>query len=410
MLKERRIVLGVTGGIAAYKVLELVRLLWKAGHEVQVVMTAHARKLIGPESFAALSGRPVAYDLFPRQRLESKIQNRKSKIEHVDLACWADLVLVAPATANFLGKLATGIADDLLSTILLAVPGTTLESGRVILAPAMNANMWLHPAVQENVAVLAKRGYVIASPDQGELACGTTGPGRLPEPLVLLDLCQAALAGKGALPDLTGLRVLVTAGRTEEPLDPVRIITNRSSGRMGIAICRQFVLARASVRLIAGPVSVPLPAGIAVAGVRTTEEMLGAVLKHLPEADVLVMCAAPADFRPARPSPGKRRDKKLMLELVRTPDILKAVSRTEHHALVVGFSLDPSAARARRKLEEKNLDLVVANDYSTPEADTIKPRLIYAKGRARVLPVMSKEEFGRRLVKEAAMMLERRRR
>lgn len=405
-----RVLLGVTAGIAAYKVLELVRLFRRAGWEVQVVMTAHARRLIGKESFAALSGREVASDLFPRRRLKSTVVSRQSKIEHIELAAWADLVLVAPATANVLGKLAAGIADDLLSTLLLAVPDATLKAGRVVLAPAMNSNMWQHPAVRANLEVLESRGFVIASPGTGELACGTTGPGRLPEPQELFELCRAALAGEERLPDLSGVRVLVTTGRTEEPLDPVRVITNRSSGRLGVEISRMFALARARVRLVAGLTSVPLPADVETVRVRTTGEMLDAVLEWLGETDILVMCAAPADYRPRRPSLKKRHDPKLVLELERTPDILKAVSRAKRRPLVIGFSLDPSVGQARLKLKEKGLDLVVANDYSTPGTGTIRPRLVWGRGRPRTFGTMGKERFARLLVAEAGRLLERKQR
>lgn len=409
MTRPKRILLGVTGGIAAYKTLDLVRLLRKAGYEVQVVMTRHARKLVGPDSFTALTGRQAATELFPKKRPDkSERSDAAATIRHVDLASWADLVLVAPATANILGKLASGIADDLLSTLLLAVPASTLASGRVILAPAMNVNMWFHPSVQHNISLLSGRGYVIASPAKGELACGTTGPGRLPEPQVLFDLCRTALAGR--IPDLSGIRVTITAGRTEEPLDPVRIITNRSSGRMGIALCRQFSLAQARVFLICGSVSVPLPPDIQARRVRTTEEMLAAVLAHLPETDVLVMSAAPADYRPPRVGRNKTHSARFRLELVRTPDILKAVSREQHQALVVGFSLDPAQSRARRKMEKKGLDLIVANDYSTPDSDTIRPVLIRSKGHSTRLPLMKKDEFAARLVKEVAALLKGRRR
>ncbi len=406
MGKAYRVLLGVTGGIAAYKSAELVRLFRKAGHDVQVVMTAHARRLVGPETFAALSGRQVATELFPRKRPDRS--GTRSPLAHVDLASWADLVLVAPATANIIGKLASGIADDLLSTMVLAVPESTLRNGRVILAPAMNANMWLHPSVQANVARLAKLGYVIAGPDRGQLACGMSGPGRMIEPTAIFDICQAALSEAGSLPDLTGIRVLVTAGRTEEPLDPVRVITNRSTGQLGVALCRQFTLSRAQVRLIAGAVSIPLPTDIETEQVRTTEEMLRAVMARLSDTDLLVMCAAPADYRPARVRSKKFHAAKLTLELRRTPDILKTVSAARPRPVLVGFSLDPSTARAQQKLEEKGLDLVVVNGYSTPGSDTITARLVPRQSRTIVLPAMTKEAFARRLVKEVATLLRRR--
>ncbi len=407
-----RVLLGVTGGIAAYKALELVRLFRKAGWDVQVVMTRHSRKLVGPESFSALSGRPVAHELFPRThdarhmtREASSMEREALGVKHIDLAAWADLVVVAPATANILGKLASGIADDLLSTLLLAVPAATLDSGKVILVPAMNTHMWQHPSVQQNVGRLIENGYTIVGPEHGELACGAYGAGRLVDPQTIFRACEFALQEKARIPDLAGKRVLVTAGRTEEPIDPVRIITNRSSGRTGTAIAQAFAAARASVTLIAGPVAVPLPQGMELIRVSTTEQMLKAVLTHIHRADVLVMCAAVADFRPARPARAKHHQNSLELALKRTPDILTNVSRMSHHALVIGFSLDPSVTRARTKLRTKNLDLVVANDYSTPGVETIKATLIAPKAKPRSLPEMPKERFAYRLVAETARLL-----
>ncbi len=406
MTKPSRILLGITGGIAAYKTLELVRLLRKAGHEVQVVMTRHACKLLAPHSFTALTGRPVATKLFPNNKPVGSTLPAGS-VQHIDLASWADLVLVAPATANILGKLAHGIADDLLSTLLLAIPSSTLQAGRVLLAPSMNSNMWLHPAVQDNLALLAKRGYVLIQPTKGELACGTSGPGRLPEPSHLFALCAAALSQK--TPDLAGVRVLLTVGRTEEPLDPVRIITNRSSGKLGAAICRQLILSRAKVRLIAGVVSTPLPE-VETERVRTTAEMLEAVLRHLPETDVLVMCAAPADYRPEKVGKKKLHTPNLQLELVRTPDILQTVSQTEHRALVVGFSLDPDLNRARQKLNAKKMDLIVVNDYATADSDSIQATLLSKQKRLRRFPLLNKNEFAALLLKEIAKLWQERKR
>jgi phosphopantothenoylcysteine decarboxylase/phosphopantothenate--cysteine ligase len=405
-LTPHRVLLGVTGGIAAYKALEVVRLLRKAGWDVQAVMTASARKFVGQESFRALTHNPVASELFPKTR--PRAASRRVAVEHVDLAASADLVVVAPATANIIGKLASGIADDLLSTLLLAVPRQTVRDGRVLFAPAMNTNMWQNPAVGANIRRLSAAGYRFISPAEGELACGTSGPGRLAEPQVIFDRCRAALAARksgnlqSAICNLQSLRVVVTAGRTEEPLDRVRVITNRSSGRMGVELARAFVDAGAEVRLIAGELSVPLPAGVAVTHASTTEKMLRAVLAALPRADVLVMCAAVADYRPARPARGKRHEPAITLRLKRTPDILGEVSRRSHHAVVVGFSLDDSSSRARAKLEEKNLDLVVANPFTTPGTGNIRARLVFRTRRQRSLKPMPKPEFARLLVSEVA--------
>jgi phosphopantothenoylcysteine decarboxylase/phosphopantothenate--cysteine ligase len=410
-----RVLLGVTGGIAAYKALELVRLFRKAGWDVQAVMTESARKFVGPESFRALTGHPVAIELFPKARPEDA-GRRPANVEHVDLATSADLVVVAPATANIIGKLASGIADDLLSTLLLAVPKETMQDGRVLFAPAMNTNMWQNPAVMTNVRQLAAAGYRFISPGEGELACGTSGPGRMAEPLAIFDHCRAALAARpspiGNAPAFAGTRVVVTAGRTEEPLDSVRVITNRSSGRMGVEIARAFIDAGAQVRLIAGELSVPLPPGVTVTQATTTEKMLRAVLAALPRTDVLVMCAAVADYRPARAAKGKHHEPSITVRLERTPDILREVSRRRHHAVVVGFSLDDSAVRARAKLDQKHLDLIVANPFVTAGSGTIKARLVFRSPKPKVqspksmsLKPMSKPDFARLLVAEVAGLL-----
>ena len=410
-----RVLLGVAGGIAAYKALELARLFRKAGWDVQTVMTESARKFVGPESFRALTGHPVAIELFPKTRPEDT-ERRTGNVEHVDLATSADLVVVAPATANIIGKLASGIADDLLSTLLLAVPAETVRDGRMLFAPAMNTNMWQNPAVTANVRTLAAAGYQFIPPGEGELACGTSGPGRMAEPAVIFERCRAALSSRpsliGSSPPLAAVRVVVTAGRTEEPLDPVRVFTNRSSGRMGIEIARAFIDAGAEVRLIAGELSVPLPPGVTVMRATTTEKMLAAVLAALPRTDVLVMCAAVADYRPVRPAKGKRHERAITVRLERTPDILKEVSRRRHHAIVVGFSLDDSPARARTKTEVKNLDLIVANPFTTAGSGTIKARLVFRSPlskvqspKSRSLKQMSKPDFARLLVSEVAELL-----
>ena len=411
-----RVLLGVTGGIAAYKALELVRLFRKAGWDVQTVMTESARKFVGPESFRALTGHPVALELFPKTRPDDA-KRRGANVEHVDLATSAELVVIAPATANIIGKLASGIADDLLSTLLLALPKETVQNGRILFAPAMNTNMWQNPAVMTNVRQLAAAGYRFIAPGEGELACGTSGPGRMAEPPVIFEHCRAALAARpspiGNAPLFAGTRVVVTAGRTEEPLDPVRVITNRSSGRMGIDIARAFVDAGAEVRLVAGELSVPLPPGVTVTQATTTEKMLRAVLAALPRTDALVMCAAVADYRPARAATGKHHEQTVTVRLERTPDILKEVSRRRHHAVVVGFSLDDSPARARMKLEQKQLDLIVANPFVTAGSGTIKAQLIFRSPKSKVqspksrsLKPMSKPDFARLLVTEVAGLLQ----
>lgn len=392
-MRQPELLLGVTGSIAAYKALELVRLFRRAGWAVTVVMTRAATRLVGAESFRTLSNRPVAQELFPGDR-------RITGVEHIDLATRPDLFLVAPATANIIGKLSAGIADDLLSTILLAIPAEKIRLGRVLFAPAMNSNMWQNAVVQTNVKKLADLGYRFIPPGTGELACGDTGTGRMASPETILSYCRGALA---SLPDLRGVKVLVTTGRTEEPIDPVRIITNRSSGMMGVEITRAFAAAGATTRLIAGAVSVALPADAVT--VRTTAEMAAAVERVLPETDILVMAAAVADYQPEKSHREKHHSPELHLRLRRTTDILTTVAARKNRPLVVGFSLDDSLERAKTKLLEKQLDLIVANPYQTAGTPTIRPTLIIRKKDrpvSRRLPEQTKTEFALQLVQTIA--------
>ncbi len=395
-----RVLLCVTGGIAAYRALELVRRFRRAGWDPVVAMTRHACRLVGPESFAALSGNPVALDLFPDRRPD----DGPARMAHIDLPASAGLAAVVPATANILGKLASGIADDLVSTLLLAVPSETVTAGRAILAPAMNRRMWQHPAVRRNVAALRGWGYRFVGPDEGELACGEQGEGRLADVESLFAACRGALEDE-PLPDLAGAAVVVTTGRTEEPLDPVRLITNRSSGLMGVELARAFAAAGASVRLVAGPTSVPVPASLAVTRVRTSAEMLAAVRQAAGGADALIMCAAVADYRPARASRQKGHAARLSLALRKTPDILKQVSRIHGSTVLVGFSHDPSVTAARAKLRDKGLDLVVANPYRTAGSDAITPVIVRAQGRSERCGTLPKWRFARRLVREVSRLL-----
>lgn len=396
-----RVLLGVTGGIAAYKSLDLVRLMRRAGWDPTAVLTRSALRFVGRESFAALTGNPVAWELFPNKRPARRTGT--GPVEHVDLATRADLVLVAPATANIIGKLAAGIADDLLSTLLLAVPASTRSAGRLLFAPAMNSNMWDNPAVRANIERLEGFGCRFVEPGSGELACGTSGTGRMAEPAAILEACRAALRSAG--PSLAGLRVTVTAGRTEEPLDPVRVITNRSSGLMGCAIARAAAAAGARVRLIAGALSVSPPPGVALVRAATAAAMQAAVLKYLPQTDVLVMCAAVADYRPTAAARAKLHDDRLALTLERTPSILAAVARRSHRALVVGFSQDDSVDRARAKLRDYRLDLIVANPAGTAGSDTVRPTLLARGGRPRLLAEAPKLEFAARLISEIAALV-----
>ncbi|MGQ9707393.1 MAG: bifunctional phosphopantothenoylcysteine decarboxylase/phosphopantothenate--cysteine ligase CoaBC [bacterium] len=387
-MHQVEVLLGVTGSIAAYKALELLRLFKKQGWNVTVVMTRSATRLAAVEAFRTLSGRPVALDLFPNERTGSTV------VEHIDLASRPELIVVAPATANIIGKLAAGVADDLLSTVLLALPQERVNTGRVLFAPAMNKNMWQNPIVQSNVSRLLSLGYRFIQPESGELACGESGTGRMSSPETILYHCQAALF---SLPDLKGIRVLVTTGRTEEPFDPVRVITNRSSGIMGIEIARAFAAAGAVTKLIAGAVSVPLPEN--AIRVQTTEEMAKAVLSVVPDVNILVMCAAVADYQPSATAKAKYSNGRLILTLKSTTDILTRAAALPNPPMLVGFSQDNSLARAKSKLREKHLDLIVANPFATAGSEKIKPTLVYASGQIRRLPEIPKREFAFELVK-----------
>jgi phosphopantothenoylcysteine decarboxylase/phosphopantothenate--cysteine ligase len=397
MLTNRRVLLGVTGGIAAYKAVELLRLLRKNGADVTVVMTANAKRFVGTATFQALSGRPVADDLWAC--------NPALPIEHLALAEAAELVIVAPATANALAKMAAGIADDLLGTLLLAA------TSPVLVAPAMNTRMLQHPATQANLATLAARGVHVLPPESGALAAEEAGAGRLPAPATILERARALLAGAR---DLAGRRVLVTAGPTRERLDPVRFFSNRSSGKMGIAVAAAAHRRGAEVTLVAGPIAVPPPAGVETVRVVTAEEMRAAVLARRADADVVVMAAAVADYRPVEPRPEKIKKAgrgRLSVELEPTPDILAELGALGGGALLVGFAAEtgePSAA-ALRKLAEKNLDLVVANDVTAPGAgfdtDTNQVEIFARDGRRIPVPLAPKDRVAERILDEVAALL-----
>ena len=346
-----RICLGVTGGIAAYKAPELVRLLRQRGHELRVVMTAHALEFVSPLTLQALSGAPVRHELLAA--------SAESEISHIELADWAQVFAVVPATANVLAKLAHGIADDLLTTVALATRAP------LVIAPSMNVNMYRHQATQANLDTLAKRGARIVGPGEGELACGWIGEGRLVE----LDAIVAAVEQCTTEPVLRGEVVLVNAGPTAEPIDPVRVITNRSSGRMGFAIAEAAARRGAEVVLVAGPVTLPTPHGVQRIDVETALEMRDAVLAALPRATIVILAAAVADYAPARAESAKiKREKKdtLTLSLVKNPDILAEVVKQRGTRTVVGFAAetDDLLANARAKLARKGCDLIVANDVS----------------------------------------------
>lgn len=346
-LSGRRVLLGVSGGIAAYKAAYLVRLLTEAGAEVQVVMTPGALRFIGADTFAALTHRPVRSDVF----------EQPEAVLHVRLAHEADAAVVAPATANVLAKLSHGIADDLLTSTLLEA------TCPLVLAPAMHTGMWENPATRANVAVLAERGAVIVAPGEGPLAAGDEGPGRMAEP----DAIVAALADVLSTErDLQGRRILVTAGPTNEPIDAVRYIGNRSSGRMGFAVAAEAARRGAHVVVVAGPVALPDPAGVEVKRVETSTEMAAAVFDRYADMDAVVMAAAVSDFRPDHSIQGKvKKDAgPLELKLERTEDILATLGKQKENQVLVGFAAetDEVVAEGRRKLTEKNLDLLVANE------------------------------------------------
>lgn len=387
MLTGKNVLVGVTGGIAAYKAAELVSMLTREGAVVHVVMTAAATKFVAPLSFASLSGNPVAFELFG---------GGSGANIHIDLATHADLLVVAPATANFLAKAAGGLADDLLSTLLLAYVGP------VLLCPAMNVNMYRHPVVQENLRRLARAGYHLMEPDEGRLACGTVGTGRLPEPARIVKQLDSLCSPPR---DLAGYTVLVTAGATREPIDPVRFISNRSSGKMGFALAASALARGARVIVVSGAVEVAPPPGVQLVRVETAAQMRNAVLSFAPESDVVIKAAAVADYRPALMVDHKiKKVRDLTLDLVRNPDILQELGALKGKFILVGFAAETQnlLANAKDKLERKNLDLLVANDVSRTDsgfgADNNLVWLVYPDRPPVELPIMNK-----RLVAEAIL-------
>ena len=386
-LGGQRILLGVTGGIAAYKAAALVRALKKAGADVQVVMTDAARAFVTPLTFQALSGRPVRHALLDPAE--------ESGLDHIGLARWAELVLIAPATADFLARLAAGLAGDLLSTLCLAT------TAPIAVAPAMNHRMWEAAATRANVEVLRGRGVPVLGPAEGDQACGESGAGRMLEPEAL----AAWVTDRQAPRPLAGRTVLVTAGPTREPLDPVRYLSNRSSGKMGYAVAAAAARAGARVVLVSGPVGLAAPEGVEQVSVETAEEMLRAVQRHAGGADVFVAAAAVADYRPREPSPRKvkRSAALLNLALEPTPDVLGWVAGLPRRPFLVGFAAETEdlETNARRKLERKGLDLVAANRVGVPGTgfDADENELdVYWEGGSRRLARAPKTVLGRELV------------
>jgi phosphopantothenoylcysteine decarboxylase/phosphopantothenate--cysteine ligase len=379
-LDGRELILGVTGSIAAYKAVYLLRELTRRGARVSVCLSEHARQFVGPLTFRTLSGRPVLSDLFDPQSDDA--------VEHVALAERAAAVLVAPATANLLAKAAQGLADDFLTTLLLAARCP------IVMAPAMDGGMWDHPAVTANVATLRSRGVTVLEPEAGALASGLSARGRLPEVDVIVEALLGALTPAR---DLAGERVLVTAGPTREPIDPVRYISNRSSGRMGYALAAAAARRGADVTLVSGPTALTPPAGSAFVPVQTAEEMREAVLQHAGRASIVIKAAAVADYRVGRPAEQKIKGKRdLTLELTPNPDILTEVAARAGDAFIVGFAAETNdvVANARAKLTAKGIDLLVANDVSRRDigfdAEDNEVLLIDRWGGSRALPRMPK--------------------
>ena len=392
-MKKPCVVLGVTGGIAVYKACELLRLLQKRGIDVFVVMTQNACRFVAPLTFETLSGHPVAVDTFDRPQTW--------EVEHIALAKRADLFLIAPATANIMGKMACGIADDMLSTTVMATRAP------VLVAPAMNTGMWENAAVQQNVKTLRARGVEIVAPVSGHLACGDNGAGKLEDVAVIAErACELLFAKK----DMEGLRVMVTAGPSREALDPVRYISNRSSGKMGYAIAQAAQKRGAEATLLSGPVAIEVPQGVKLVPFTTTQELLDRASELAQEQDLLIQAAAPADYRAKEVAPQKIKKQggePMTFTLVENPDVAATLGKAKRSGQVfVGFAAETNdvLAHARDKLARKNLDMIVANDVTRPGAgfdvDTNIVTLITKDGQ-EALPMMSKAEVAQRILDRA---------
>lgn len=389
MLRGKTVVLGVTGSIAAYKIANLASMLVKAHCDVHVIMTKNATNFINPITFETLTNHKCLVDTFDR--------NFEFQVEHVSLAQKADLMMIAPASANVIGKVAHGIADDMLTTTIMACPGN------VIFSPAMNVHMYENPILQDNLQLLKKYGYEIVEPAVGYLACGDTGAGKMPEPDTLYQYILRELACEK---DMKGLHVMVTAGPTQESIDPVRYITNHSSGKMGYAIAKSAMLRGADVTLVSGPVALPPVPFVRMLPVTTAEEMFEAVRDHLEEQDILVKAAAVADYRPAEVSEEKvkKSDADMQIHLERTKDILGYVAQHRREdQFICGFSMETQnmLENSRKKLEKKKLDMIVANNLKDAGAgfatDTNVITMITAE-EERALPLLSKEEVAQELL------------
>ncbi len=391
-LKGKHIVVGVTAGIAAYKAVELVSRLYKAGAEVKVVMTRNATKFVSPLVFGEISKHKVAVEMF------ENVQDWN--VEHITYATWADAYVIAPATANMLAKMAHGIADDMLSTQLLAT------TAPVFVCPAMNSNMYMHPTVQENLATLRGRGIYVLEPDSGLLACGVEGKGRLPDPQKIMDWVDFHLGKTGLL---QGKTVIVSAGGTQEAIDPVRYITNRSSGKMGYAVALKAAQAGAKTILVSAPTDLAVPIGVERIIVCSATEMKEAIDSHYDSADAVIMAAAVADYRVAEVADNKiKKQETMTLELVKNPDILASLGERKQQQKLIGFAAETQdvITYGKEKVRKKNLDMLVANDVSKLNAgfdvDTNEVTFIYPGDQIVSLPNMSKLDVAERIIQALA--------
>ncbi len=388
-MRDKKIIVGVTGGIAAYKAAELVRILVKAGAETRVAMTANATRFISPLTMETLSGNKVIADMFGPET---------HPIAHITWGQESDLIIIAPATANFISKMAHGLADDFLSTMVLA------STARILVCPAMNSRMLTNPVTQENIRLVKERGFMVMEAGEGELACHTEGPGRLPDPEKIAEQARMMLT----MQDLSGLRLLVTAGPTIEAMDPVRYISNGSTGKMGYALAAVAAMRGASVTLISGPTSLSPPLGVRFRGVRSAEEMKEAVFNCLDDIDVIIKAAAVSDYRPREISTQKIKKgaTSLSIDLIKNPDILSELGKAKARSnyILVGFAAETEDIlnNAMEKLRDKNLDFIVVNDITREDSgfksDTNMVKIIYRDGSREDLPLMTKDEVAGRIL------------
>ncbi|MBU8907065.1 bifunctional phosphopantothenoylcysteine decarboxylase/phosphopantothenate--cysteine ligase CoaBC [Desertibacillus haloalkaliphilus] len=399
MLKDKKILLCVSGGVAVFKAAALTSKLSQAGATVKVMMTDSAQKFVTPLTFQTLSRQPVYVDTFDEKDPRG--------VAHIDLADWPDLILIAPATANMIGKLANGIADDMISTTLLAT------TAPVYVAPAMNVHMYEHPAVVKNLKTLASFGYQFIEPGEGYLACGYVGKGRLSEPQEIIRVLEDVISSESVKP-LNGKQVLITAGPTQEKVDPVRYFTNHSSGKMGYAVAEAAAKLGADVTLISGPTSLEAPAGVNFINVVSAADMYEAVMERFPTSDVVIKAAAVADYKPkdTYAEKMKKQPGQWYVEMERTTDILATLGKNKQHQLLVGFAAESERVEgyARKKLAMKNLDMIVANDISEEGAGfqaNTNIVTLYKRDETKVeLPILSKTEVARQLMQEVVALLE----